>query len=200
VIKDVTTEHEAGEGANDMRRCLEGLNQSMWLSDLSSCVDMVVPLDTPVFGKSTHLSSQGYSDNSVFHKSALYSLVVDNLGHSCFTQGQGSVDLNELIPKIMYNHQPNLATVQMQLPYGFKESETANFLQDLNPESILNDDHYLAFNSDLREPKRPAIRHTFTLRGLDSLLPQAHSTTAGQTWGHQSQAPVSLSHVTSHLE
>ena len=155
------------DARGEMRRGLEGLNQSLWLSELASEVDLVVPLDRPTFGDKALLEGSRYEDSKMFHKSALYSLAVDSLAHQMYS---GSMELREVVPSVLYSQHPNLATMQMQLPYAFADNNDAHLIRDLQPETIQKAENYISFNALLRETPRPSMRHTFTLRGLDTLV------------------------------
>ena len=91
-----------------MRSSLENINQSLWLSELASECSLVIPMDTPAFGEHALLEAQRYDDSKLFHKSALYSLVIDNMAHPCY---QGNFEMRDLITQVLYRDQPNLATV-----------------------------------------------------------------------------------------
>jgi hypothetical protein len=51
---------------DEMMKGLEDLNQSLWLSELSEEVNLVIPFDTPVFGENSLLSQENYSQSSHF--------------------------------------------------------------------------------------------------------------------------------------
>jgi len=73
------------------------VNQSLWLSELAEEIDLVIPLDTPVFGASTSLESTHFNNDSLFHKSALYSLAIDSLAHHLYHKSS-PMELRDLIP------------------------------------------------------------------------------------------------------
>jgi len=76
---DAVTASDHERESRDLRGALEDLNSSLWLSELLSEVNICVPFDTPVFGKELLLESGAYSDKNIFQKSALCSLVIDNI-------------------------------------------------------------------------------------------------------------------------
>ncbi len=84
----------------DMRSSLEQLNSSLWLSELASCCDLVIPLDKVSFGEKTLCTASSFSNENYFQKSALYSLALDNLVHPLYS---GKIGLKELVPQILYS-------------------------------------------------------------------------------------------------
>lgn len=79
-----TEEYQEKDSLNDTRKALEGVNHSLWLSELAEDIDLVIPLDTPVFGSKASLEGKFFSQDSLFHKSGLYSLAVDSLAHHLY--------------------------------------------------------------------------------------------------------------------
>lgn len=61
---------------------------------------MVIPMDTPQFGE--HAlgidAINNYKNDKLYHRSALYSLVMDNLANYCFER-----ELSDLLPQIIYS-------------------------------------------------------------------------------------------------
>jgi len=51
-------------------------------------------MDTPAFGEHILLESSRYDDSKLFHKSALYSLAIDNLANPCYT---GNFEMRDLL-------------------------------------------------------------------------------------------------------
>jgi hypothetical protein len=61
-------------------------------------VDLVIPLDVPVFGEQALVEGSHYIADKLFHQSALYSLAVDSLGYHINQGGKGMEELRDLIP------------------------------------------------------------------------------------------------------
>jgi hypothetical protein len=81
------------------------------------------------------------------------------------------MELRDLIPQVLYSKHPNLATIQMQLPYAFPDNNDANFIKELDPERLQNAQNYIQFNEGLKTSLRPSLRTTYTMRGLNTLVP-----------------------------
>ena len=86
-------------------------------------------MDSIVMGSNALMEPKSFRDDNLFQKSGLYSLCVDNLAYPLYA---GASDLHSLIPRLQYTPQPNLVTVQMQLPYPFADSPTAHLIKDLD--------------------------------------------------------------------
>jgi hypothetical protein len=102
----------------------------------------------------------------------MYALAVDSLANHLY---QGRFEVRDLLQQVTYSESPNLCTLQMQVPYPFKDDNSANFLKDLTAERFTDDRCYISMNSGLKVPKRRAIRQTYTVRGMDVMLPQGVS-------------------------
>lgn len=140
------------------------------MSELASICDGVVPFDSVVMGEHTLMEPKSYSDENLFQKSGLYSLALDNLAYPLYS---GRNELHELIPKLIYSQAPNLFTVQMQVPYPFDDSDKAHFLKDMKAETLAKREYYMEYNTGLKELKRHAIRQTYTVRGLETLVSES---------------------------
>ena len=103
-----------------MRGQLQELNQSLWMSELASVCDLVVPMDVPSFGEKTHFNKARYADGNYFQKSALYSLAFDNIANHMY---KGRFEMRDMLQQVIYSEQPNLCTLQMQAPYPFRNDD-----------------------------------------------------------------------------
>jgi hypothetical protein len=63
----------------------------------------------------------------------------------------------------------------MQAPYPFKNDDSAHFVKDLDFHKLNEDRHYVSMNSGLKELKRKPIRQTYTVRGMEVMMPQGVS-------------------------
>lgn len=64
------------------------------MSELASVCDLVIPMDTPSFGKKALFNGTRYKDTNYFQKSSLYALAIDNLSNHIY---RGRFEVKEML-------------------------------------------------------------------------------------------------------
>ena len=81
------------------------------------------------------------------------------------SNGAKNNNMSTLIKNILYNEKPNIVLPLLQLPL---QASSARFSEHVKGENLLDDSHFIKFNS-MNPLKKSALRHSFFFSGMDTL-------------------------------
>lgn len=164
------------------------LNKCLWLGEMLPTFDLVIPFNSlymkqtykknPLLNKYLAKYNQG---ESVYHRSAIQSLVQQALTQRCIPpgsseefrdiEGHKAMSLKDLVNTVLYNQKPNIALPYIQFPM-WKETGV-RWSENLKIDQLCKSENFLGFNPStaLREGDWP-LRHSFFFTGMNTMRNQ----------------------------
>ena len=135
---------------------------------------MLIPFDKIDFGKHVSKYFGAYNKDLLFHQSAIQSLVQQNL-YKLIQNRKNNLDMAEFAHKAKYQGSPlNITLPQLQIPVQYRLDQ--RYLEVVQKEHLNGPDYFVNFNSfSALYKKRHPVRHTYIVRGLNSLAAKNES-------------------------